>query len=463
MRNGSTARLAATLVAAVTFAGAVHAPAGAAPRKRKGKADAAHVVSIDLSSLPIDGSPTLTLSLPETLWRAHLPRMLKYPRKNQLNGSAGKRVASRWLEATVADGRSFNAQIFVIVEPAQSGTVRQWARRIANWPDDMYPFEDARFDGPWIVNQETFKLAGKKRIKGYQLENSGGRVGEDYRSVWQFAALPMPDDFNLLLGVKRRAPTTWAPGKGGPPDGGSVGIGGGLGLGGSGDGTGSMPDTGGAGDGSLGDGIGDSGDMGDINTEPDSDQVRASSELFRRLIAGVHLAQTSKMRRGLRRFQLRDEWDSAKGLTSRFVGISVPARWRSTPTTALKADRIEWTERGPDGAVTAIARVELIGANPTQPIAQYAKQRFADWDITDFELSEVRTRDGTSTAAICETPLAAPQGLRRGDDRSWVREIGYVMADSTFYEIEIVRPADAVSRQDELRAMLESIEISVAY
>lgn len=474
MRFAISGRLvAAALVTAAAFVVGSHPVADAAPKKKRKRGNAeAHVVSIDLASLPIDGQPTLTLSLPENLWRAHLPRMLKYPRRNQLGRSAGKRVASRWLEATIADGRAFHAQVFIVVEPAESGTVRDWARRIANEPEALFPFEDARFDGPWIVNAETFKLAGKKRLKGYQLENSGGRVGEAYRSVWQFALLPMPDGFNVMLGVKRKAPTTWPPGKGGPPEAGGGGLGvsglgdsglGDTGLGESGDGSGSMPGTGGEGTGSLGDGVGESGDMGNVNTEPDGNQVRASSELFRTLVAGVHLAQTKKMRKGTRRFQLRDEWDSAKGLTSRFVGISVPAAWRCTPTTALDADRIEWTELDPEGNVAAVARVEFIGSNAKPPIDQFVRVRLADWDVTEFELAEVETRDGTSTAALCTEPITAPRGLRRGDDKTWVREIGYVIADATFYEVEIVRPADAVSRQDELREMLESIEITVAY
>jgi hypothetical protein len=455
------ARLAA---AALAVAVALLPATEASARKRKGKkSDAPHVVSIDLSSLPVDPGAALTLSLPDDLWRAHLPRMLKYPRDNQLHDSAGKRIASRWLQATPDDARAFHAQVFFVVEPVANGSVRDWARRIANECHVIFPFEDSRFDGPWIVNEKTFKVAGKKRIKGYQLENSGGRVGEDYRSVWQLALLPMADGFNAMLGVKRRAPTTWAPGKGGQPDPGSVGIGGSSGPPTSGEGTGSLPDSGGAGDGTLGDGVGEGGDMGNVNTEPDGDQVRASSELFRALLEGVHVTVPKKLQKGRRTFHLRDEWDSAKGLTSRYVSLNVPAAWTSTPTTALRGDRIEWTEHDRDGAVTAIARIELIGSNPSPPILSYAKLRFADWGVQDVTLDDVETADGKSTAALCTTPVASSFGLRSGDDESWVREVGYVMAESTFYEVVIVRPADAASRVGELRAMLESFEIVFTY
>ena len=463
IQAGSRTRALAIVAAIALVAMAAFVPTGpadAARRKKRAKKPGAAVITIDLAELEVEGDPALTIALPEDLWRAHLVRMLKYPRKNQLTEAEGPRVASRWLKAQESDGRGFHSEIFIVVEQREGNSLREWARYIANESDSIFPFEDAVFDGPWVINERKVTVGGKKKLRGYILENSGGRKGDKERAVWQFALLPFPAGCQTMIGVKRKAPQTWSGGSssGGTSRGQSSGgdapdVAGGGGVGGS--------DGGG---GALADGVGSSDDLGSSITQPNNNQLRASSELFRTLLAGIQVAVPKKLKEGLRRFRLRDEWNGARGgLTSRFVGIDVPATWRSTPTTALRSsDRIEWTELDDDGQTAAVFRVEFASSKFDGSIAKHANERLADWDVADAKLEIVVTRDGTSMAVLCPTEITADYGLRRGDDKDWVREAGFVMASDTFYVIQALRPPGTTSRLATLREMLASIEIFVA-
>ncbi len=447
------------LVAVATFVPT--GPADAARREKRAKKPGAAVITIDLVELEVEGDPALTIALPEDVWRTHLVRMLKYPRKNQLTEAEGPRVASRWLKAQESDGRGFHAEIFVVVEQREGNSLREWARYIANESDSIFPFEDAVFDGPWVINERKVTVGGKKKLRGYILENSGGRKGDKERAVWQFALLPFPAGCQTMIGVKRKAPQTWSGGssnggtsRGQSSGGGAPDVAGGGGVGSSD----------GGGGGTLADGANSADDLGSSITQPNSNQLRASSELFRTLLAGIQVTVPKKLQKGMRRFRLRDEWNGARGgLTSRFVGIDVPATWRSTPTTALRSsDRIEWTELDDEGQTAAVFRVEFASSKFDGSIAKHANERLADWDVADAKLETVATRDGTSTAVLCPTEITADYGLRRGDNKDWVREAGFVMASDTFYVIQALRPPGAESRLATLRDMLASIEIFVA-
>jgi len=452
--------------------------AHAAARKKKGKKAAAAVIAIDLSELGLEDNPALTIDLPETLWRAHLLRMEKYPKRNQLTEAKAKdkRVASRWLQSEVADGRSVHAEIFIVAEVREGRSLREWARRIANKSANVFPFEDARFDGPWIINEKTMKVAGNKRLRGYMLENSGGRKGMKNRYLWQFALLPFPDGYQVLIGVKRVVPTKGAAGKrgGGSTPGGAGGMGAAPSVSGDSDvpsgagepdgdsdNAGAEPETV---DGAMGDGVGESDGLGDSTTEATGNQIRASTELFQEVLSGIHVKVSKKLKRGLRRFRLRDEWNGANGeAASRYVSIDAPATWCTTPTSKLESrDRIEWTEHNKDGTVAAVYRVKFISEVLTGDIAPHVKRRLLDWSIRDGITETVTTRDGTSQATLCASEITSNDGLRKDDDSDWIREVGFIMASDTLYVIEALRPADAKSRLGVLRDILESVEIQVA-
>ncbi len=460
MRLDPRTSLALAVTVAVGLAGSL--AIGAAPAAAKGKKDkSAHVISTDLTALGLAEPVVFTLERPEGLWRAHLARMDKYPSRNQLTQSELPPLAERWLLTSVADGRAFDAQVFVMFERGDSREMKTTANSIAFYPETMFPFEDTVFDGAWIVNPRKFRVAGKKRVQGVMLENSGHRLNSTEKLVYQFALLPMPGDYHVIVGAIR-TPTSTTAGHGGGGSGqasatSTTSVGDAAGVPGVDGG------PGGTGDGAIGGG--DSGPQ-TIDTSPndaDNNQTRVSADLIHEIVEGIHLSVPKKLRKGLRRFQLRDEWNSSEGLTSRFVSMSVPATWDSTPTTALDGDRIEWRERDKDGAVTTIARVEFLSASAEDEIASLAQRTLASRDLVDTELQMLTTRDGTSSAVVCPTETSSEQGLRRGDDESWLREFGYVLAEFSFYEVEILRPAGTPSQLDRLKEILESVEIHVFY